>query len=49
MSRPPTPEELRTLTKLYDDQLELAAGDAKLAMVATARVIMNLDEFITRE
>jgi hypothetical protein len=49
MSRPPSPKELLTLRSLYDDQLELARGDPALAMVAVARVIMNLDEFITRE
>jgi hypothetical protein len=49
MSRPPQPEELRSLCALYDDQLTLAGGDRTLAMVAVARVIMNLDEFITRE
>ena len=49
MSRPPSVDELRTLQALYDDQLAFAGGDATLAMVAVARVIMNLDEFITRE
>jgi hypothetical protein len=33
----------------FDDQLQLAQGDRKLAFVAAARLIMNLDEFITRE
>lgn len=49
MSRPPEPKELHSLRTLYHDQLDLAAGDPSLAMVAVARVIMNLDEFITRE
>jgi hypothetical protein len=49
MSRPPTLEELKALRELYDDQVKLTGGDLKLAMVAVARVIMNLDEFITRE
>ncbi len=49
MSRPPTPDELKALHSLYNDQLKLTAGDARLAMVATARTLMNLDEFITRE
>jgi hypothetical protein len=49
MSRPPKPAELQAMRSLYDDQLELAAGNSQTAMVAVARVIMNLDEFITRE
>jgi hypothetical protein len=49
MSRPPKPEELRALKTLYADQLTLAQGDEKLTMTNVARVIMNLDEFITRE
>ena len=49
MSRPPKPDELRSLRSLYDDQLALTNGNQTLAMVAVARVITNLDEFITRE
>jgi len=49
MSREPSAAELKALISLYDDQLALAQGDNRAAMVATARVIMNLDEFITRE
>jgi hypothetical protein len=49
MSRPPKPAELQAMRSLYDDQLVLTGGDPKAAMVAVARVIMNLDEFITRE
>ena len=49
MSRPPKPEELEALTGLYRDQLKLTQGDAKVAMTTVARVMMNLDEFITRE
>lgn len=49
ISRPPKPAELKTMQSLYADQLKLTEGDAKKAMVAVARVIMNLDEFITRE
>jgi hypothetical protein len=37
------------MRSLYDDQLGLTGGDPRAAMVAVARVIMNLDEFITRE
>jgi hypothetical protein len=33
----------------YDDQLRVAGGDTRRAMVAAARLILNLDEFITRE
>jgi hypothetical protein len=49
MSRAPTDVEFQTLRTLHADQLKLTNGDAKAAMVAVARVIMNLDEFITRE
>jgi hypothetical protein len=49
MSRPPKPAELQALRALYDDQLTLTSGNTQAAMVNTARVIMNLDEFITRE
>ncbi|MSU72168.1 MAG: DUF1553 domain-containing protein [Opitutus sp.] len=49
MSRPPKPAELLAMRSLYDDQLKLTGGDARLATVAATRVIMNLDEFITRE
>ncbi|MSU66662.1 MAG: DUF1553 domain-containing protein [Opitutus sp.] len=49
MSRPPKPAELEAMRSLYEDELKLTKGDAPAAMVAVARVIMNLDEFITRE
>ncbi len=49
MSRPPRPVELQAMRSAYDDQLKLADGNAALAMVTVARIIMNLDEFITRE
>jgi hypothetical protein len=49
LSRPPEPAESIALRSHYDDQLKLADGDAKLAMVAAARLLLNLDEFITRE
>ncbi len=41
--------EMLALRSLHEDQLKLTGGDAKTAMVAVVRVIMNLDEFITRE
>ncbi|MEY4938493.1 MAG: hypothetical protein RIQ93_228 [Verrucomicrobiota bacterium] len=49
LSRPPKALELEAMRALYSDQLKLANGDSRLAMVAVTRVIMNLDEFITRE
>jgi len=49
MSRPPTTAERKAMRSIYDDQLKLSGGDGALAMVAVARVLMNLDEFITRE
>jgi hypothetical protein len=33
----------------HDEQLRLARGDSRRAMLAAARLILNLDEFITRE
>jgi hypothetical protein len=35
------------LRRHHDDQLAL--GDARSALLATARLLLNLDEFITRE
>ncbi len=49
LSRPPTAAESAAMRRHFDDQLQLAQGDRKLAFVAAARLIMNLDEFITRE
>jgi hypothetical protein len=49
LSRPPTAAEAAAMQRHFDDQLQLAQGDRKLAFVAAARLIMNLDEFITRE
>ena len=47
LGRPPTPPELAALRRHHDDQLAL--GDARAALLATARLLLNLDEFITRE
>jgi hypothetical protein len=47
LGRPPTPPELTALRRHHDDQLAL--GDARAALLATARLLLNLDEFITRE
>jgi mono/diheme cytochrome c family protein len=49
LSRPPEPAEMIALRAHYDDQLKLADGNPQLALVAAARLLMNLDEFITRE
>jgi mono/diheme cytochrome c family protein len=49
LSRAPEPAEMIALRAHFDDQLKLTDGDARLAMVATARLLLNLDEFITRE
>jgi hypothetical protein len=40
--------ELATLTKAHSDLLA-SSKNAETAMIATARIVMNLDEFITRE
>jgi hypothetical protein len=49
LSRPPTATEMDAMRSHFDDQLRLANGNQTLAYVAAARLIMNLDEFITRE
>lgn len=49
LSRPARDAEIDALRALYDDQFALTKGDAKTAMIAVTRVLMNLDEFITRE
>ena len=41
-------EELETLKAAHRDFMELAE-DPELAMIATARVVMNLNEFVTRD
>ena len=48
MVRGTTEDEMATLTKAHGDLLS-SAKDAETAMIATARIVMNLDEFITRE
>ncbi|MEI6463439.1 MAG: PSD1 and planctomycete cytochrome C domain-containing protein [Verrucomicrobiota bacterium] len=49
LARPPTPAEQQAMRTHFDDQLHLAGGDQARAYLAAARLIMNLDEFITRE
>ncbi len=49
LSRPPARTELEAMRSHFDDQLRLTEGNQTLAYVAAARLIMNLDEFITRE
>ena len=66
-ARPPSPEELSRLLKLYEAQLKLAQANAegaakiagvakpapdtaeKATLVALGRVMLNLDEFFTRD
>lgn len=48
LSREPRIEEIDTLRSLHED-FSKATGNAEAAMIATARVVMNVDEFITRE
>ncbi|MCB1091283.1 MAG: DUF1553 domain-containing protein [Verrucomicrobiae bacterium] len=47
LNRPPTAPERDTLRSAHDDFAK-AATNPELAMIATARVVMNLDEFVTR-
>jgi hypothetical protein len=54
LARSPAPAELERLARLLDqERSEIVAGNAaerdQLAYTAVARVLMNLDEFITRE
>jgi hypothetical protein len=49
LGRLPQPAELRSMRSHHDEQLRLAGGDSRRAMLAAARLILNLDEFITRE
>ena len=48
LNRPATAAEISTLSAAHHD-FARSTGDAEKAMIATARVVMNLDEFITRE
>jgi mono/diheme cytochrome c family protein len=55
LARQPAPAELQRLREYYTAQLETLAGGTaemqaeKQALAAVARVLINLDEFITRE
>lgn len=49
LGRLPQPAELHSMRSHHDEQLRLAGGDSRRAMLAAARLILNLDEFITRE
>jgi hypothetical protein len=49
LGRPPRPAEAGVLTGVFEDQLALGHGDRGAAITAFTRVVMNLDEFITRE
>ncbi|MEY4004407.1 MAG: hypothetical protein RLZZ221_503 [Verrucomicrobiota bacterium] len=49
LGRPPSPKEFEALRRHHSDQLATAGGDERLALVSTARLLLNLDEFITRE
>ncbi len=49
LNRAPTDAELATLKKVHGDFLQSADNDPLRAMTATARVVLNLDEFITRD
>ncbi len=49
LGRPPSAAELQALRRHHADQLTISAGDERLALLSTARLLLNLDEFITRE
>jgi hypothetical protein len=48
LNREPTPAELATLRSAHHD-LSQFSDSPELAMTALARIVMNLDEFITRD
>ncbi len=48
LAREPRTAEIDALRSAHDDFLR-ESGDGEAAMIAVARVVMNLDEFITRE
>lgn len=49
LGRPPSPTELQALRRHHSDQRAIAGGNERLALISTARLLLNLDEFITRE
>jgi hypothetical protein len=59
LARPPDQRELKYLAAAYTDLLRLSEIGARqatpeaepklAAMIAVARIVMNLDEFITRD
>ncbi len=48
LNREPTVAETETLTAAHSDFSE-RARNPELAMIATARVVLNLNEFVTRD
>ncbi|MDF1810659.1 MAG: DUF1549 and DUF1553 domain-containing protein [Verrucomicrobiales bacterium] len=48
LNRKATDRELDILLSAHDDFLT-SSGSPEMAMIATARVVMNLDEFVTRD
>lgn len=48
LNRAPTPAERDTVRSAHRDLAKECGGDAALALVATARIVMNLDEFTAR-
>jgi hypothetical protein len=49
LAREPTERELPRLRELLARQMEASDADQLTAWTAVARVLLNLDEFITRE
>ena len=49
LGRPPSDREKKTLTGLLAEEKEQTSEDEKEQWVAVTRVLLNLDEFITRE
>jgi hypothetical protein len=50
LGRPPQPDELAALQRLLADERRVADdGDKMTAWTSVARVLLNLDETITRE
>ena len=49
LARPPSGPELRRLRRLLSDERRAARSSESAAWTAVAQVLMNLDEFLTRE
>lgn len=49
LAREPAAAEMETVLQTHRDFIEFGAADDELVMIAAVRVVMNLDEFVTRD